>query len=439
MQLTVLDLCHFVSSFSNTRVPERLGASLRPKALSTVSAARPLVAYFQDLNEVGLQLEGLSDYAGMRAPAGMYEFGAEDFRFDVERDDVDLFPAPDIHQRTSRIARKPLKLPEFGNALTACKGWWTEEFTFRGFGIGFVKPVFRGLLLRPDFGLGVRLPVTLHFRSWESREALPAVALSVFVLWPPAVQVSQAMSYPAELLQEWATTAARKIAVPSKEVIQVRSSPPLFATPCRLYCGKLCDGRWSLRLVVGYFVPAIYLKLGHTAVSFSSYRFPCGSLCSVVRSRAVGKRSPVSKLNAEPKTTCGCENSILTYLRSHAIFTLTGTTPEGSRAEVRGQHWGAVLCTVWVSVVAGSVFLPASRGSCLVDPLSVNDDDASFQLGSDAEVSLCSCDSDVSGGWCHSFGTWIAVSRARSQHLCMAERKIRRLACECPEAFKLHP
>ncbi|CAM9531263.1 unnamed protein product [Hapterophycus canaliculatus] len=176
----------------------------------------------QDLNEVGLQLQGLSDNTRMRAPAGMYEFGAEDFRFDVERDDVDLFPAPDIPERPAGMTRKPLKLPEFGNALTACKGWWTEEFTFRGFGIGFVKPVFRGLLLRPDFGLGVRLPVTLHFRSWESREALPAVALSFFVLWPPAVQVSQAMSYPAELLQEWATTAARKIAVPSKEVIQVR-------------------------------------------------------------------------------------------------------------------------------------------------------------------------------------------------------------------------
>ncbi|CAM9642015.1 unnamed protein product [Ectocarpus sp. 12 AP-2014] len=177
----------------------------------------------EDLNEVGgLQLESPPDATGIAFPAGTYEFGAEDFRFDLGREDVDLFPAPDIYERGSYRARNPLKLPELGNVLTACKGWWAEEFTFRGFGIGFVKPVFRGLLLRPDLGVGVRLPVTLHFRSWESREALPAVALSLFVLWPPAVQVSQAMSYPAELLQELATTAARKIVVPSKEAIQVR-------------------------------------------------------------------------------------------------------------------------------------------------------------------------------------------------------------------------
>lgn len=176
---------------------------------------------FQEINEVGLQLESLSETTGVGAPAGVYEFGAEDFRFDLERDDVGLFPAPDMHERRDRI-RKPLKLPEFAHALTACKEWWAEEFLFRGFGIGFVKPLFRGLLLRPDLGLGVRLPLTLHFRSWESREALPSIALSFFFLWPPAVQVSQAMSYPAELLQELATTAARKIAVPSKEAVQVR-------------------------------------------------------------------------------------------------------------------------------------------------------------------------------------------------------------------------
>lgn len=66
-----------------------------------------------------------------------------------------------------------------------------------------------------------RLPITLHFRSWERQEALPSVSSSFFVLWPPAVQASQAMSYPAELLQEWATTAVRRIAVPSKETLQV--------------------------------------------------------------------------------------------------------------------------------------------------------------------------------------------------------------------------
>lgn len=67
-----------------------------------------------------------------------------------------------------------------------------------------------------------RLPLTLHFRSWEKQEALPSVSASFFVLWPPAVQVSQALSYPAELLQEWATIAVKKILVPSKEARQVK-------------------------------------------------------------------------------------------------------------------------------------------------------------------------------------------------------------------------
>lgn len=185
----------------------------------------------QESNEVGLQLESLSDTTGMRAPAGIYDFAAQDFRFDLERDDVDLFPAPDMHMHERRgRTRKPLKLPELGHALTAWKGWWEQEFLFRGFGIGFVKPLFRGLLLRPDFGLGVRLPLTLHFRAWESREALPSVALSLFVLWPPAVQVSQAMSYDAESIQDWVTTAARKIAVPSKEKLQVRDEKVIVVT-----------------------------------------------------------------------------------------------------------------------------------------------------------------------------------------------------------------
>lgn len=183
---------------------------------------------------------------------------------------MDLFPAPDIYERGTYRARKPLKLPELGNALTACKGWWAEEFTFRGFGIGFVKPVFRGLLLRPDLGVGVRLPVTLHFRSWESREALPSVALSLFVLWPPAVQVSQAMSYPAELLQELATTAARKVVVPSKEAIQVgdgclpypryRKSAPQSHRVCS-HAGVVACARLSL------FGDPMFLETSGTAVA----------------------------------------------------------------------------------------------------------------------------------------------------------------------------
>lgn len=217
----------------------------------------------QDLNEVGgLQLESPPDTTGMAFSAGTYEFGAEDFRFDLGREDVDLFPAPDIYERGTYRARKPLKLPELGHALTAWKGWWAEEFTFRGFGIGFVKPVFRGLLLRPDLGVGVRLPVTLHFRSWESREALPSVALSLFVLWPPAVQVSQAMSYPAELLQELATTAARKIVVPSKEAIQVGG---------RLACRTRGTGRVCTTIVSCLFHAAALL-IAHACRCLA---FPC--------------------------------------------------------------------------------------------------------------------------------------------------------------------
>lgn len=189
----------------------------------------------------------------MRAPAGIYEFGAQDFRFDLERGDVDLFPAPDMHERRVR-ARKPMKLPELGHAVTAWKGWWEQEFLFRGFGIGFVKPLFRGLFLRPDFGLGVRLPLTLHFRSWESREALPSVALSFFVLWPPAVQVSQAMSYPAESLQEWVTTTARKIAVPSKEKLQVRGEQLVLS---RLFDSGLTEVKSRLETLATFSPPSL--------------------------------------------------------------------------------------------------------------------------------------------------------------------------------------
>lgn len=95
----------------------------------------------------------------MGAPAlhmHTYEYGVEDFRFDLERDiDVDLLPASDILERRDGTEAS-LSLPAFGQAVTAVKDWWGEEFTFRGFGIGFVKPVFRGMFLRPDVGVGIR-------------------------------------------------------------------------------------------------------------------------------------------------------------------------------------------------------------------------------------------------------------------------------------------
>lgn len=114
---------------------------------------------FQESDEVGLQLESLTETTGMGAPAlhvHAYEYEAEDFRFDLARDfDVDLLPAPDIRERGDGTTMS-FNFPTLGHAVSAVKGWWSEEFTFRGFGIGIVKPIFRGMLLRPDVGVGIR-------------------------------------------------------------------------------------------------------------------------------------------------------------------------------------------------------------------------------------------------------------------------------------------
>lgn len=97
----------------------------------------------------------------MGAPAlhvGTYENEAEGFWFDPDRDmDADLLPAPDVDNLSDRSGTS-LSVPGIGigHALTAVKGWWTDEFTFRGFGVGIVKPIFRGMLLRPDVGIGIR-------------------------------------------------------------------------------------------------------------------------------------------------------------------------------------------------------------------------------------------------------------------------------------------
>lgn len=128
----------------------------------------------------------------MGAPAlhvHAYEYDAEDFRFNLGGDiDVDYLPAPDIHQRDHRTPT-PLGIPAFGQAVTAVKGWWTEEFTFRGFGIGVVKPVFRGTFLRPDVGVGIRCAALAVLGPSRGRQILECVAqaLHVRACWIVAV------------------------------------------------------------------------------------------------------------------------------------------------------------------------------------------------------------------------------------------------------------
>lgn len=114
----------------------------------------------QEIDDAGLQLESISEVTGVRSPAlrlHAYEYeGDDDFKFDLENDvDIDLLLASDMRKLIDK-GGAPLQLPTFGHAVTAVKGWWTEEFTFRGFGVGFVKPIFRGMLLRPDVGVGIR-------------------------------------------------------------------------------------------------------------------------------------------------------------------------------------------------------------------------------------------------------------------------------------------
>lgn len=128
---------------------------------------RPHYTLPQENEEGGLELETLSETMGMGAPAlhvHAYEYQTEDFQLEVGREaDHDLLPVPEIYLRRTR-STMPHTLPAFKQAVLAMKGWWTEEFTFRGFGVGVVKPLFRGLLLRPDIGVGVRcahLPIMI--------------------------------------------------------------------------------------------------------------------------------------------------------------------------------------------------------------------------------------------------------------------------------------
>eukprot|EP00953_Heterococcus_sp_UTEX-ZZ885_P004721 3035-Heterococcus_DN1.PRE.2 len=95
--------------------------------------------------------------------------------------------------------------------VQALQQWWDREFNFRGFGIGVVKPVFAGSLFRrQDFGVGVRLPLTSHFHSWEAHGSLPLISTSLFMFWPLKVQTSIAFSFPAGQVKGWAVTGSTK-------------------------------------------------------------------------------------------------------------------------------------------------------------------------------------------------------------------------------------
>ncbi|CAM9119429.1 unnamed protein product [Discosporangium mesarthrocarpum] len=177
----------------------------------------------QGANGQGLELGTSTETTGMGAPALHFQAYDESQHFplypgDADYLDMDILPAKDIlgSDTISAPVRQPAWRPSLGQAVAATRSWLKEEFTFRGFGIGVVKPIFKGVLLRPDVGMGVRLPLTLHFRSWEQREALPSISASLFVFWPPALQLTHALSYSTDMLQEWAAAAARKIALTSK-------------------------------------------------------------------------------------------------------------------------------------------------------------------------------------------------------------------------------
>ncbi|KAG5188563.1 hypothetical protein JKP88DRAFT_262274 [Tribonema minus] len=100
-----------------------------------------------------------------------------------------------------RLARRQRPL---GSALAQ---WWEREFVFRGFGVGLVKPLFAGYMLRgnlSDMGVGLRMPITSHFNCWEARRDLPLISSSLFFFWPLKVQTSFTMSVASAQLQDWA-------------------------------------------------------------------------------------------------------------------------------------------------------------------------------------------------------------------------------------------
>lgn len=67
-------------------------------------------------------------------------------------------------------------------------------------------------------------------------------------------------------------------------------------------------------------------------------------------------------------------------------FLNTGAAPQGICSETGGQFWGTLLRNIWGAILAGSLFLPASRSENYLDSLSINDDDGAVQLGPGAKV-----------------------------------------------------
>ena len=55
-----------------------------------------------------------------------------------------------------------------------------EDWNFKGFGVTFVKSI----LYRNAFGIAFRLPVTLHFKTWERYPALPNIGSSIAIFFP---------------------------------------------------------------------------------------------------------------------------------------------------------------------------------------------------------------------------------------------------------------
>lgn len=175
-----------------------------------------------------------------------------------------------------------------------------------------------------------RLPLTLYFRSWEKEEALPAISSSFFLLWPPAVQMAHALSYPAELLQEWATTVIRRIAMPSKDALPVRS-----------WNAQLLPYKYELNR---HTLAIILLIVGHSRVlNTFSVCYIASQLQSFVSCGACGN------VNAE------------------------GTTTQGHSAATRSQCGRPLQCHVRLPMVAGALLLRAARCASPVAPVSIHD------------------------------------------------------------------
>lgn len=68
------------------------------------------------------------------------------------------------------------------------------------------------------------------------------------------------------------------------------------------------------------------------------------------------------------------------------LVVCTGEAAQGGRSAAGGQRWGPLQRNVRISVVAGALLFPASRGPSFVARLSVHDDNGALKHGSHAEV-----------------------------------------------------